>query len=335
VALNGRYMDALALLVREHGRLVTKDRFLEEVWRGVPVTDEALTQCIRTLRRQLGDNAASPRFIETAPKHGYRFVAPVEWVDDQRSTIATRPESSSWGRWRTFLVLGGAGTAGGGLAGLFGGVIYGFLGASNPLQPALGAASVLLALVCLTLLVGLAGGAGVGFGIAATAFGRRTPGPAIVAGGAIGGLLVGAVVKLIATDAFSLLLGHSPGDITGAPEGAVLGAAVGLAAWLSLRNAPVSFVRGKTYAAVAGAAAGLLIILLGGRLMGGSLDLLAERFTSSRLRLDAIGAFLGERSFGPLSQAVSGAFEGMLFAAGVVGAMLFAQRLLDHRQEVA
>src|SRR3954467_3332106 len=78
VELNGRYFDALTLLVRESGRLVSKDRFLDEVWRGVPVTDEALTQCIKTLRRQLGDDAARPRFIETVPKHGYRFIAAVE-----------------------------------------------------------------------------------------------------------------------------------------------------------------------------------------------------------------------------------------------------------------
>src|ERR671912_2556575 len=78
VELNARYLDALALLVREAGRLVSKDRFLDEVWRGVPVTDEALTQCIKTLRSRLGDDAARPRFIETVPKHGYRFIAPVE-----------------------------------------------------------------------------------------------------------------------------------------------------------------------------------------------------------------------------------------------------------------
>src|SRR6476661_6848501 len=81
VELNSRYLDALALLVREQGRLVSKDRFLDEVWRGVPVTDEALTQCIKTLRRQLGDNAARPEFIETVPKHGYRFIAAVEVED--------------------------------------------------------------------------------------------------------------------------------------------------------------------------------------------------------------------------------------------------------------
>src|SRR5215216_8036332 len=81
VELNARYLDALSLLVREAGRLVTKDRFLDEVWRGVPVTDEALTQCIKTLRRQLGDDAARPRFIETVPKHGYRFIAPLNAGD--------------------------------------------------------------------------------------------------------------------------------------------------------------------------------------------------------------------------------------------------------------
>ena len=77
VELNARYLDALILLVHEAGALVSKDRFMEEVWRGVPVTDEALTQCIKTLRRQLGDDAARPRFIETVPKHGYRFLPSV------------------------------------------------------------------------------------------------------------------------------------------------------------------------------------------------------------------------------------------------------------------
>ena len=95
VELNGRYFDALALLVRERGKLVSKNRFLDEVWRGVPVTDEALTQCVRTLRRQLGDNAARPRFIETVPKHGYRFIAPVDCLDlDARPAVRT--SSAAW-----------------------------------------------------------------------------------------------------------------------------------------------------------------------------------------------------------------------------------------------
>src|SRR5215212_4046030 len=109
VELNGRYFDALALLVREQGRLVSKDRFLDEVWRGVPVTDEALTQCIRTLRRQLGDDASSPIFIETVPKHGYRFIAPVERLGEHASGAA--PTARSDHRRRDFIALGLAGTA--------------------------------------------------------------------------------------------------------------------------------------------------------------------------------------------------------------------------------
>src|SRR4028118_144989 len=94
VEVNARYLDALALLVREDGKLVSKDRFLEEVWRGVPVTDEALTQCIKTLRRQLGDEAGRPRFIETVPKHGYRFIAPVERIDGEAGARAAPPRAT-------------------------------------------------------------------------------------------------------------------------------------------------------------------------------------------------------------------------------------------------
>src|SRR5918995_7034741 len=114
VELNARYLDALALLVREAGRLVSKDRFLDEVWRGVPVTDEALTQCIKTLRRQLGDDAANPRFIETVPKHGYRFIAPVQAAGPEP---VSRTVVGSQG-WRQLLMIGGAGTIGAGVAGL-------------------------------------------------------------------------------------------------------------------------------------------------------------------------------------------------------------------------
>ena len=96
IDLNGRYFDALVLLVSEPGKLISKDRFLTEVWKGVPVTDEALTQCIRTLRRQLGDDAARPRFIETVPKHGYRFIAPVEALDGQAFTPASSGNEQCW-----------------------------------------------------------------------------------------------------------------------------------------------------------------------------------------------------------------------------------------------
>lgn len=319
VELNARYFDALGLLVSEAGKLVSKDRFLDEVWRGVPVTDEALTQCIKTLRSRLGDDAASPRFIETVPKHGYRFIAAVEAASgDPAAPLAAEAQG-----WRQLLMIGGAGTLGAGVAGLIGGLFYGFAGASQPLAPNMGAASVLLVLVWLTIAAALMGGAGVSFGIAAASRARSSLWT--IVGGAVGGMLVGGTVKLLGLDAFHLLLGQSPGDITGAAEGALLGGAVGFGAWLA-NGASVSPRRGAAYAALAGGAAGILIPLVGGRLMGGSLNLLAHHFPDSRLRLDPIGGLLGESGFGPVTQVVTGALEGMLFAGCIVGAMMLARR---------
>ena len=147
----------------------------------------------------------------------------------------------------------------------------------------------------------------------------------MIAGGALGGLFVGAFAKLLGLDAFNLLLGRSPGDITGGMEGLLLGGSVGLGAWLGLRD-HWSARRRIAIAGLIGLVTGVLIVLLGGTLMGGSLDLLAGSFPDSRLRLDQIGALLGERGFGQISQIVTGGLEGALFASCVVGAMVFARR---------
>jgi DNA-binding winged helix-turn-helix (wHTH) protein len=325
VELNARYLDALALLVREQGTLVTKDRFLDEVWSGVPVTDEALTQCIKTLRRQLGDDAARPRFIETVPKHGYRFIAAVEPGGGSARRALPRVDTAPW---RRPAILGAAGTAGGGMAGLVGGLVYGLAASAQP-QPGLGAVSVLLILVCLTVAIALLGAAGVAFGIAA---GQLAPAPrwqGTVAGGAIGGFAVGAVVKLVGLDAFELLLGQPLGDITGPKEGVALGAAVGFAAWLAWRYAGNGRLRrAMALGALVGGTAGATITALGGELMAGSLDLLVRGLPHSRLRLEAIGELFGESGFGPVSRVATGALEGALFAAGIVGAMIVAERKL-------
>lgn len=323
VEINGRYLDALTLMVREPGKLISKDRFLDDVWRGVPVTDEALTQCIKTLRSRLGDSAAHPRFIETVPKHGYRFIAPVEEVVADRPMHKEAPAGRPASGWAEFFRLGGAGTLGGGLAGLFGGLYYGFLASPAQMQPGMGGASLLLVIVCLTILIALLGAMAVSFGIATA---RRIAGRAaawLIVGGAIGGLSVGAIVKLIGLDAFNLLLGQSPGDVTGAAEGALLGGAVGLASWLAGRYR-FSAERSAAIAALCGAAAGVIIILLGGTMMGGSLDLIARAFPDSSLRLDQVGALFGEAVFGPVSRLATGAMEAALFAAGIVGAMRLA-----------
>lgn len=320
VELNARYFDALELLVRNSGSLVSKDRFLDEVWSGVPVTDEALTQCVKELRKALGDSASHPRFIETAPKHGYRFIVPVDIAGPVPVSPGSRP-------WREALLLGAAGTLGGGFAGFIGGLIYGFAGASQPPQPGTGAISVLLVILCLSVAVALMGALGVSFGISiATHVGKRDWRWTLV-GGASGGLLVGAVVKLLGIDAFNLLFGHSPAGMTGAFEGAIIGTGAGLSAALALRSGRLR--RSMLTAAFIGTAAGVSVVLLGGRLMAGSLDLLARTFPDSRLRLDRIGAIFGEHGFGFVSQVATGGLEGALFSACLVGAIVLAGRRLS------
>lgn len=325
VEVNARYFDALLLMVGEGGRLVSKDRFMAEVWRGVPVTDEALTQCIRSLRRLLGDDAADPRFIETVPKHGYRFIAPVERsaVPGGHATLTSAPLAEPSERafdWSRFWQTGLAGTAGGGIAGLLGGLVYGF--AAGAAGAGVGAASLLVVLVAVTVLVALAGGAGVSFGIAAAIHAPGRLWQWSMVGGALGGMIVGAVAKLLGMDAFALLIGQTPGDITGPAEGVLLGAAVGLSAWLADRGLRHSLA----IAGALGGGAGALVALAGGRLMGGSLAALADSFPGSRLDIARLGGLFGEGGFGPVTTAVTGGLEGGLFSACVVGAMVAARK---------
>ncbi len=315
VDVNGRYFDALALLVSEAGRLVSKDRFMDEVWRGVPVTDEALTQCIRSLRRELGDDASVPRFIETVPKHGYRFIAPV----DATATTASGARRD----WSRTVTLGLAGTLGGGIAGVIGGLLYGFAAGA---QPEAGAMSAVLVVVTITAVVALIGAAGVAFGIALAGLDR--PALRTIVGGALGGLVVGAIVKLLAHDAFTLLIGHAPAEIAGPLEGVVVGAVTGVGAAVAVR---ISLRIGVVVAVLLGGGAGALISLLGGRLMGGSLASLADAFPDSRLRLDSIGGMFDETSFGPVSRTVTAGLEAALFASLVVAGMVLALRLIDTR----
>lgn len=77
VPLNAKYFDVLGLLIQRQGLLTTKEYLFSKVWNDVVVTDSALSQCIKDIRRQLGDNAVQPRYIKTIPKHGFIFISPV------------------------------------------------------------------------------------------------------------------------------------------------------------------------------------------------------------------------------------------------------------------
>lgn len=74
VALIPKYFDLLHLLIRRRHEAISKQVIFTEVWSDVIVSDGALSQAIRILRRTLDDDARDPRFIRTVPRHGYQFV---------------------------------------------------------------------------------------------------------------------------------------------------------------------------------------------------------------------------------------------------------------------
>jgi len=76
-------MKLLEILLEHPGEVVTREELRSRVWPGESFGDfdQALNIAIRKLRSALGDSAESPRFIETLPKRGYRFIADVSVVD--------------------------------------------------------------------------------------------------------------------------------------------------------------------------------------------------------------------------------------------------------------
>ena len=79
-----RYFDLLVFLIERRGEAVHRRDIFDRVWGDVIVSDSALSQAVRTIRRVLGDESREPRFVRTVPRHGYRFVfADVIEEDDE------------------------------------------------------------------------------------------------------------------------------------------------------------------------------------------------------------------------------------------------------------
>ncbi|HKA54534.1 MAG TPA: winged helix-turn-helix domain-containing protein, partial [Candidatus Binatia bacterium] len=77
VFLRPKPFALLRYLVENPGRLVTKEELLKAVWPETYVSAGLLHTYVRDLRDVLGDDPATPRFIETVVRRGYRFIAPL------------------------------------------------------------------------------------------------------------------------------------------------------------------------------------------------------------------------------------------------------------------
>jgi TolB-like protein/DNA-binding winged helix-turn-helix (wHTH) protein/Tfp pilus assembly protein PilF len=94
IALTPKAFEVLCLFVEHHGRSLTKEEMMRQIWPDSFVDESNLAQHIFQLRRALGDNPNDEAFIETLPRRGYRFAADVKRIDSaskDRST-AVSPE---------------------------------------------------------------------------------------------------------------------------------------------------------------------------------------------------------------------------------------------------
>ncbi|WP_420584755.1 winged helix-turn-helix domain-containing tetratricopeptide repeat protein [Ruegeria sp.] len=91
VALEPQALQLLEFLVRNRDRIVSKQEIIDEIWDGAAITDAALNTRIRSVRRALGDTAASSDYIKTFPKRGFQFVAPVA-TDELPEHISQAPK---------------------------------------------------------------------------------------------------------------------------------------------------------------------------------------------------------------------------------------------------
>ena len=111
VPLSPRLFDTLSILVENSGHVVEKDELMQRVWADVAVEENNLAQNISALRRILGDTLADPKFIETIPKRGYRFIAPVRDVSETGANDKRQFATHSQSEESPGTVLsGGAGT---------------------------------------------------------------------------------------------------------------------------------------------------------------------------------------------------------------------------------
>jgi TolB-like protein/DNA-binding winged helix-turn-helix (wHTH) protein/Flp pilus assembly protein TadD len=100
VQLPPKVFDVLVVMVASRGRLLAKDELLRTVWPDSFVEESNLAQHISILRKALRDGEDGFQYIETVPRHGYRFVAEVREVADAPSESSVPEPVSFWNRFR-------------------------------------------------------------------------------------------------------------------------------------------------------------------------------------------------------------------------------------------
>ena len=337
-----RYFDLLVLLVERRREAVHRREIFERVWGDVVVSESALSQAVRTIRRTLGDDPREPRFIRTVSRHGYQFVLDViEEEDDTGSAAAVASavspiygvapaieqagasrhaalddgESTRGFRWSD-AALGGAvaGVAAGGVGGL---ILAAAPGSIAPI--AIAPVLAVIGGVC-----GALGGGGVGAGLSfAEAQARAHRSIALIGAAALGGALAGGSVQLLARWGLAALLGLDV-PVGGGLEGLAIGGAAGAGYAFAHRGAqeeraiaPGNRVSTPLIIALLCGTAGLVLTLAGYPLVAGTIHMIADAAEGSRATLAPLGRLIGEPDLGPVSSAILAFAEAATFGLGL------------------
>jgi DNA-binding winged helix-turn-helix (wHTH) protein len=122
IKLQDQPFQVLRLLLQRSGELVTRDELRSQIWPADTFVDfdNSLNAAINKLREALGDSADSPRFIETLPRRGYRFIAPVSRADGTARGTPAGVSAAAWPRSRKIVVTAAVALA----AGITGGLLW-------------------------------------------------------------------------------------------------------------------------------------------------------------------------------------------------------------------
>jgi DNA-binding winged helix-turn-helix (wHTH) protein len=338
-----RYLDLLIFLVERRRDAVHRREIFDRVWSDVIVSDSALSQAVRTLRRTLGDDPREPRFIRTVSRHGYQFTCPdvIEEPDDDAPEPASmrapdvhagvsadaRRLDAEQTRQRVGASLAAMTTgatracAGSAVAGAAAGIAGGLALAVSPGSSAPFAVVPVLALVGAG--AGAAGGLGVGAGLAVAESSSRLRNVAgLASGAAAGGAAIGLAVQWLTRWSLTAVVGLNL-PVGGGIEGLVIGAAAGAGYGIARRFGSTRSRISRAALVAAFCAVGALAIAWTGRpLVGGTLHAIARESSGSQVSLAPLGRLIGEPGFGPITQAVIAACEGGIFGFGAGLALL-------------
>src|ERR1700681_559645 len=95
IRLVGQPFEILALLLSKPGELVTREELRGRLWPGDTFVDfnHGLNAAVNKLREALSDSADAPRYVETLPRRGYRFIAIVDWLNTSTKMVASSTAS--------------------------------------------------------------------------------------------------------------------------------------------------------------------------------------------------------------------------------------------------